>query len=96
MGFVAPDADLMIDLHQELQRNPDPHGFRLRENLKRACDDYNGTNLSAAKVANAERSAREWLILSVRSRLERKPSHYNIGAFHRRLKQKELNSESDE
>ena len=80
MPSYKPDADLLLDVWEELQRTPDRHGEIARDNYKRACGEFKKTNLAMAKIKNAERTLREWLVNALRRRHERPAAHYRITA----------------
>lgn len=97
---AIPDSDLLIDVWSELKRSPDRHGEVCRENYKRACDTFDGTNLAVAKVANSERALREWLVTTIRRRFERPASYYRVESFKNEIRERrrvlDLNCDADE
>ena len=86
MPIAIPDERLMRALREELDRQPDRHGQHVREILKRSCDEYDGSNLAAAKVANAEREARTFLVRAIRRRFEKPASYYAVAETQQRIK----------
>lgn len=68
---MRPDADLMIDVHFELERKPDPTGAALRKEYLRAIENCIGTMLSICRVQDSARRLRNWLKVRGLERSER-------------------------
>lgn len=67
---MIADADLLIDIHVELKRQPDKTGVALLKEYHRAIKEFTGTHYSTSRVAETARRLRKWLAEKAKQRTE--------------------------
>lgn len=67
---MTVDADLLIDCHIELQRQPDKTGVALRKEYEMAVKLFTGSHYTTCRVVETARRLRKWLEMKAKQRTE--------------------------